>query len=168
MQIKARKLCKPVVYCLVIWALGLFAFYRFQYEEREQVGTSDVTTASVEEDYTESVFESEEEEVTLWATFDPNEIGFEKDIFMVESSGSLGLTARQGCVVEAAAAAHPYRNIWVLFTGGNLTTINVFESSVTVSLLFYRNVKLRHLPVSKTFKSTKLWRWFVFSDWQNS
>ena len=164
---KYKKLCRGLLYLSVLLWLGVFTYYRIvRQSEKDIAGPQEVIEYDLE-----SLFESEEDEEVeepLWATFDPNEVGFKRDIFFIESSGSLGLTARQGCVVEAAATNHPFRNIWVLFTGGNVSTINVFDSGVTVSLLFYRNIKLRHLPVSKTFKYTKLWRWFVFSDWQKS
>ena len=40
---------------------------------------------------------------------------------MTVRSSVLDLTPRQGCVIEAAAAVHHFRNIWVLLTGGNIS-----------------------------------------------
>ena len=126
---KYKKLCRGLLYLSVLLWLGVFTYYRIvRHSVEDSAGSREVI-----EDDLESLFESEEDEEVeepLWATFDPNEVGFERDIFFVESSGSLGLTARQGCVVEAAATNHPFRNIWVLFTGGNVSSINVFDSGI--------------------------------------
>ena len=49
--------------------------------------------------------------------------------------------------------------MFVLLTGGNVSSIDVLASSVTRTLLFVPNVRLRHLAVTETFRYTKLCQW---------
>ena len=44
------------------------------------------------------------------------------------STGSL--SARQGCVVEAAASANSHRTVWVLIAGANSTSLDVYTNTV--------------------------------------
>ena len=38
----------------------------------------------------------------------------------------------------------------------------VLADRSTGNLALMKNIRLRHLPVTKTFRYTKLWDWFVF------
>lgn len=69
-------------------------------------------------------------------------------------------------MVEAAASHHPHATVFVLITGGNVSTVDVLENNVTRSLVFLPNVRLRHLGITSTFEHTKLWTWYLTSDWQ--
>ena len=46
-------------------------------------------------------------------------------------------------------------------------SFNVMENNVTRTLVSYRNVKLRSFKIKKMFQFSKLWQWFLQSDWQN-
>ena len=46
----------------------------------------------------------------------------------MSSTGSL--SARQGCVVEAAASANSHRTVWVLIAGANSTSLDVYTHTV--------------------------------------
>ena len=48
-----------------------------------------------------------------------------------------------------------------------ISSFNVMENNVTRTLVSYRNVKLRSFKIKKMFQFSKLWQWFLQSDWQN-
>ena len=47
-------------------------------------------------------------------------------------------------------------------------SIDVFQHKVTKPLLKYQNIRLRYFTISKMLSKTKLWNWFLHSDWQHS
>jgi len=104
-----------------------------------------------------------EKPTPLWATFDPNEVRTDREIFFVALNGLL--SPRQACMAEAAAIHHPHRRVFLLLTS-NFSTAEVLDNSPTGNLASLPNVRLRHLPVTQTFRFTKLWDWYLKSDWQ--
>ena len=69
-------------------------------------------------------------------------------------------------MVEAAASVNYYRTVWVLLTGGNMSSFDVFKHKVSSTVLYYENVKLRHLTLTEFFENSPLWAWFIHSGWE--
>lgn len=75
-----------------------------------------------------------------------------KSIFFHETSCRGGLTVRQACAVEAAARAHPRREIYVLFSAP--VTDYELKTSCLAELLFFNNVKFLRLHAAEYSKGT--------------
>ena len=75
-----------------------------------------------------------------------------KSIFFHETSCRGGLTVRQACAVEAAARAHPEREIYVLFSAP--VTNDKLETTCLAKLLRFPNVKFLRVHVAEYSKGT--------------
>lgn len=47
-------------------------------------------------------------------------------------------------------------------------SLDVFNDPVTEPLLYYDNVRLRYFSITKMMEGSKLWSWFIHSDWHHS
>ena len=50
----------------------------------------------------------------------------------------------------------------------NIFSIDVIENNITRTLLYYENVRLRYLNLTQHFRTSKLWSWYVHSDWHRA
>jgi len=158
----------------VVIAAPLLLLLHVLFQEREWAVSKGSLGEIVQETVDGEAVELEEEEeeekelfsekpTPLWATFDPNEVRTDREIFLVALNGLL--SPRQACVAEAAAIHHPHRRVFLLLTS-NFSAAEVLDDSPTGNLVSLTNVRLRHLPVTQTFRFTKLWDWYLKSDWQ--
>ena len=44
----------------------------------------------------------------------------------------------------------------------------MFNHKIASTVLYYENVRLRHVPLTDLFRRSKLWAWFVHSGWERS
>ena len=44
----------------------------------------------------------------------------------------------------------------------------MFNHKIASTVLYYENVRLRHVPLTDLFRRSTLWAWFVHSGWERS
>ncbi|KOB65148.1 Uncharacterized protein OBRU01_23160 [Operophtera brumata] len=75
-------------------------------------------------------------------------------IFFHETSCRGGLNSRQACAVESAAKSHPWRNIYVLFSGPVTESALHITSSSLFVLKKYPNINFARVHIDEYAKNT--------------